>query len=163
MTTNPWENAFDLKSGTARLNSHEYFDVLLGDDKTAEYIEPQSGDVPLYTVDTNLLIIKGKHRHSDKIVRKTYASTKYTTFFAWLKTIKAYTNNNDPSIITYHIMNSMKERNPNLFNKITNIFNTELKDTTLQTGSSRRRRRHSRKYKKSKRLLRRKSRSTRRR
>ena len=161
MTTNPWENAFDLKSGTAILNNTTYFDGLLGDKKDAQY-KPKSDDVPLYTVDTNLLRITYTPIGSDKEVTKSYASTIYTTFFTWLKTIKAYTNNNDDRITTYHIMNSIKDTNPELFKKIKSIVDKlEISSRTLFNNGGRRR--HSRKYKKSKRVLRRKSRSTRRR
>ena len=160
MTTNPWESAFNITTNTSRLNSPMYFDGLLGDKKYDKYSEPESGGMSLYTVDTEFLTIS-KLITSDKTVTKTYASTKYIIFFDWLKTIKAYTNNDNPKITTYYIMNSIKATNPDLFRKINIIFD-ELSLSTRWSMSSGRRR-HSRKYKKSKRTLRRKSRSTRRR
>jgi|688.fasta_scaffold744777_1 hypothetical protein len=164
MTTNPWESAFNITTNTSRLNSPMYFDGLLGDKKYDKYSEPESGGMSLYTVNTEFLTIsKSKLITSDKTVTvtKTYASTRYITFFNWLKTIKAYTNNDDPKITTYHIMNSIRTTNPDLFRKINIIFDELSLSTTRSMSSGRRR--HSRKYKKSKRVLRRKSRSTRRR
>lgn len=158
---NPWKDAFEIKSYTSRLNSPEYFNTLLGVGNRKELHPTDEDDTVRYTVNTTELSITGNRELNVKgpPYKKTYAGSKYVVFFEWLKNVKNYTKNSNKDEI-YYIMQSMKNRNLNLYTEIDNIFNTLLR--AVNTSGSRRRR-PSRKYKKSKRVLRKKSRSTRRR
>lgn len=168
-SANPWENAFKLDTGTARLNSNTYFDELLTKedlekkDKPETFIQFDDTGVG-YTVNTSMKTIECRDKNiaCNPPLKRTYVRSNYDHFFdSWLQNatlLSEYITKTDHS---YHINKHMNSRYSNLYNKITDIF--KQLPPAIGTGGSRRHRRPSRKYKKSKRVLRRKSRSMRRR
>ena len=124
-SANPWDNAFNLTSGTARLNTDEYFNELLKEEHPEKKDKPETfnqfdATAYAYTVNTVMKTIECKNMNiaCNPPFKRRYVGNGVEInckhfFDSWLQNaplLKVYITNNDNS---YHITPTEKKNETN--------------------------------------------------